>query len=158
MGSVTHQLVEDDCTLAEIVQRLVARTGQSACVCSVQEPGATAVQTATTTCCWWSRTTRRLSGDGKLAYRVLWDTGAAADVIVWERSRFERRSRVVCSLPATVGSRRRDARLASAGGARPQRGRSGFCRRAAPDRRRGLPSYGTTDPFGKTHDVNALAR
>jgi predicted nucleotidyltransferase len=40
--------------------------------------------------------------DGKLAYRVLWDTGAAADVIIWERSRFERRSRVVCSLPATV--------------------------------------------------------
>ena len=40
--------------------------------------------------------------DSKLAYQVLWDTGAGADVIVWERSRFERRSRVVCSLPATV--------------------------------------------------------
>jgi predicted nucleotidyltransferase len=40
--------------------------------------------------------------DSKLAYRVLWGTGAAADVIVWERSRFERRARVVCSLPATV--------------------------------------------------------
>ena len=40
--------------------------------------------------------------DSKLAYRVLWETGAAADVIVWERSRFDRRSRVVCSLPATV--------------------------------------------------------
>jgi predicted nucleotidyltransferase len=40
--------------------------------------------------------------DSKLAYRALWDTGAAADVIVWEQSRFERRARVVCSLPATV--------------------------------------------------------
>jgi len=40
--------------------------------------------------------------DSRLAYRVLWETGAAADVIVWERSRFDRRSRVVCSLPATV--------------------------------------------------------
>ncbi|MDQ7850961.1 MAG: nucleotidyltransferase domain-containing protein [Armatimonadota bacterium] len=40
--------------------------------------------------------------DSKLAYRVLWGTGTAADVIVWERSRFERRARVVCSLPATV--------------------------------------------------------
>ncbi|MDR7483162.1 MAG: nucleotidyltransferase domain-containing protein [Armatimonadota bacterium] len=40
--------------------------------------------------------------DSKLAYQVLWGTGAAADVIVWERSRFERRARVVCSLPATV--------------------------------------------------------
>ncbi len=40
--------------------------------------------------------------DSKLAYRVLWGVRAAADVIVWERSRFERRSRVVCSLPATV--------------------------------------------------------
>ncbi|MDR7489636.1 MAG: nucleotidyltransferase domain-containing protein [Armatimonadota bacterium] len=40
--------------------------------------------------------------DSKLAYRVLWGTGAAADVIVWERSRFERRARVVSSLPATV--------------------------------------------------------
>jgi uncharacterized protein len=40
--------------------------------------------------------------DSKLAYQVLWDVGAAADVIVWEKSRFERRARVVCSLPATV--------------------------------------------------------
>jgi predicted nucleotidyltransferase len=40
--------------------------------------------------------------DGKLAYRVLWGTGAAADVVVWERSRFDRRARVVSSLPATV--------------------------------------------------------
>ncbi|MGH7545793.1 MAG: nucleotidyltransferase domain-containing protein [Gemmatimonadota bacterium] len=38
----------------------------------------------------------------KLAYRALWGTGTAADVIVWEKTRFERRSRVVCSLPATV--------------------------------------------------------
>ena len=34
--------------------------------------------------------------DSKLAYRVLWGTGAAADVIVWERTRFERRAHVVC--------------------------------------------------------------
>jgi len=40
--------------------------------------------------------------DSKLAYEVLWGVRAAADVIVWEKSRFERRSRVVCSLPATV--------------------------------------------------------
>ncbi len=40
--------------------------------------------------------------DSKLAYQVLWGAGAAADVIVWERSRFDRRARVVCSLPATV--------------------------------------------------------
>ena len=42
--------------------------------------------------------------DSKLAYEVLWALSrpAAADVIVWEKSRFERRSRVVCSLPATV--------------------------------------------------------
>ena len=40
--------------------------------------------------------------DSKLAYQVLWGVKTAADVIVWEKSRFERRSRVVCSLPATV--------------------------------------------------------
>ncbi|HUE86645.1 MAG TPA: nucleotidyltransferase domain-containing protein [Vicinamibacterales bacterium] len=40
--------------------------------------------------------------DSKLAYEVLWGVRAAADVIVWEKPRFERRSRVVCSLPATV--------------------------------------------------------
>lgn len=40
--------------------------------------------------------------DSKLAYSVLWGTAAAADVIIWERSRFERRARVVSSLPATV--------------------------------------------------------
>ncbi|HLH67809.1 MAG TPA: nucleotidyltransferase domain-containing protein [Candidatus Dormibacteraeota bacterium] len=37
-----------------------------------------------------------------LAYEVLWGTGTAADVIVWRKSPFERRARVVCSLPATV--------------------------------------------------------
>jgi predicted nucleotidyltransferase len=40
--------------------------------------------------------------DSKLAYEVLWGARAAVDVIVWQKSRFERRSRVVCSLPATV--------------------------------------------------------
>lgn len=40
--------------------------------------------------------------DSTLAYEVLWGVKTAADVIVWEKSRFERRSRVVCSLPATV--------------------------------------------------------
>ncbi len=40
--------------------------------------------------------------DSKRAYEVLWGVKTAADVIVWEKSRFERRSRVVCSLPATV--------------------------------------------------------
>jgi hypothetical protein len=43
--------------------------------------------------------------DSKLAYRALWEIGAASDVIVWERSRFERRSRVVCSLPAKYCAR-----------------------------------------------------
>ncbi|MBI3089066.1 MAG: nucleotidyltransferase domain-containing protein [Candidatus Tectomicrobia bacterium] len=38
----------------------------------------------------------------KPAYETLWGSGAAADVIVWEKSPFERRARVVCSLPATV--------------------------------------------------------
>jgi uncharacterized protein len=38
----------------------------------------------------------------RLAYRVLRGTGAAADVVVWPRSSFERRARVVASLPATV--------------------------------------------------------
>jgi predicted nucleotidyltransferase len=40
--------------------------------------------------------------ESRLAYQVLWGTGLAADVLVWPESRFDRRSRVVCSLPATV--------------------------------------------------------
>ncbi len=40
--------------------------------------------------------------DSKRAYEVLWGTGTAADVIVWERSPFDRRARVISSLPATV--------------------------------------------------------
>jgi predicted nucleotidyltransferase len=40
--------------------------------------------------------------DSDLAYRVLRGTGIAADVVVWTRSRFERRRHVVTSLPATV--------------------------------------------------------
>ena len=38
----------------------------------------------------------------RLAYRALRGTGTAADVVVWPRSSFERRARVVASLPATV--------------------------------------------------------
>jgi len=40
--------------------------------------------------------------DSHLAYEALWGMGRAADVIVWRKSPFERRARVVCSLPATV--------------------------------------------------------
>ncbi|MGQ9592588.1 MAG: nucleotidyltransferase domain-containing protein [Planctomycetota bacterium] len=46
--------------------------------------------------------------DSDLAYRALRGTGVGADVLVWTRSRFERRKHVVCSLPATV---LRDGRL-----------------------------------------------
>ena len=38
----------------------------------------------------------------RLAYEVLWGSGSAADVIVWTRSRFDSRTRVRSSLPATV--------------------------------------------------------
>ncbi len=38
----------------------------------------------------------------RLAYETLWGTGAAADVLVWPKSKFDRRTRVVVSLPATV--------------------------------------------------------
>src|SRR5579872_6477153 len=37
-------------------------------------------------------------GDSDLAYRALRGTGIAADVVVWTRSRFERRQHVVDSL------------------------------------------------------------
>ena len=40
--------------------------------------------------------------NSKLAYQTLWGTGTAADVIVWEKERFDKRAHVVCSLPATV--------------------------------------------------------
>ncbi|MGH7694309.1 MAG: nucleotidyltransferase domain-containing protein [Gemmatimonadaceae bacterium] len=40
--------------------------------------------------------------DSRRAYEVLWDMRTAADVIVWEKSPFDRRARVVASLPATV--------------------------------------------------------
>jgi len=38
----------------------------------------------------------------RLAYQVLRGTGAAADVLVWSKSSFERRLHVVASLPATI--------------------------------------------------------
>jgi predicted nucleotidyltransferase len=38
----------------------------------------------------------------RLAYRALRGTGTAADVVVWPKSGFERRARVISSLPATV--------------------------------------------------------
>ncbi len=38
----------------------------------------------------------------RLAYQALRGTGTAADVLVWRKSAFEGRLRVVASLPATV--------------------------------------------------------
>lgn len=38
----------------------------------------------------------------RLAYEVLWDTGIAADVLVWTAGQFESRKCVPSSLPATV--------------------------------------------------------
>ena len=38
----------------------------------------------------------------RLAYQVLWGTGAAADVLVWGVSQFESRVHLAASLPATV--------------------------------------------------------
>jgi len=40
--------------------------------------------------------------DSRRAYVALRGTGIAADVIVWTESAFDRRTHVVCSLPATV--------------------------------------------------------
>ena len=40
--------------------------------------------------------------DNDLGYSTLRGTGIAADVLIWAPSRFERRKRVVASLPATV--------------------------------------------------------
>jgi predicted nucleotidyltransferase len=42
---------------------------------------------------------RRVS---RLAYEVLWEVGTSGDILVWTRERFDRRARVICSLPATV--------------------------------------------------------
>ena len=38
----------------------------------------------------------------RLAYERLWGTGTSADVLVWTRSRFDRRVHLPASLPATV--------------------------------------------------------
>ncbi len=40
--------------------------------------------------------------DSDHAYKALRGTGLAADVLVWTRSRFDRRAHVVASLPATI--------------------------------------------------------
>jgi uncharacterized protein len=49
---------------------------------------------------WDDATPERLQSS--LAYKTLRGTGTAADVLVWLKSNFERRSHVVTSLPATV--------------------------------------------------------
>ena len=38
----------------------------------------------------------------RLAYQVLWGLGAAADVLVWPRTRFDERRKLRSSLPATI--------------------------------------------------------
>ncbi len=40
--------------------------------------------------------------DSDLAYNALRGTGLAADVLVWTRDQFDRRTHVVASLPATI--------------------------------------------------------
>ncbi len=37
-----------------------------------------------------------------IAYEILWGTGVASDVLVWTASRFDSRSHLAASLPATV--------------------------------------------------------
>jgi predicted nucleotidyltransferase len=41
-------------------------------------------------------------GRSRLAYECLWETGTAADVLVWRRSAFDSRLHLPASLPATV--------------------------------------------------------
>ena len=38
----------------------------------------------------------------RLAYERLWGTGAAADVLVWKRTSFDKRLHLKASLPATI--------------------------------------------------------
>lgn len=38
----------------------------------------------------------------RLAYEVLWNTGVAADVLVWTVSRFDERAHLRASLPGTI--------------------------------------------------------
>ena len=38
----------------------------------------------------------------RLAYECLWDTGAAADVLIWTKGEFESRAHLKASLPGTV--------------------------------------------------------
>jgi len=38
----------------------------------------------------------------RLAYECLWETGTAADVLIWKRTPFESRLHLPASLPATV--------------------------------------------------------
>jgi predicted nucleotidyltransferase len=38
----------------------------------------------------------------RLAYERLWETGTAADVLVWTRQRFESRRHLRASLPGTI--------------------------------------------------------
>ena len=40
----------------------------------------------------------------RLAYERLWGTGAAADVLVWTRSAFERRLHLKASLPCVIAA------------------------------------------------------
>lgn len=47
--------------------------------------------------------------DGARAYPILWGVGTAIDIVIWEKSGFERRAvNVIASLPATV---KREGRL-----------------------------------------------
>jgi predicted nucleotidyltransferase len=102
-GSVTDTMIGSDRALAEIVRRLVAAYRPE----RVYLFGSTARGDADQDSDYDLMVVvpddappeRRTSA---LAYTVLRGTGVAADVLVWTRSRFDRRAHVVASLPATI--------------------------------------------------------
>ena len=100
---MTEVIIERDATLAEIVRRLVAAYQPE----RIYLFGSTARGDANEHSDYDLMVVvpddaPRERRDSDLAYNVLRGTGVAADILVWTRSRFNRRVHIVASLPATI--------------------------------------------------------
>lgn len=99
----TEPILEHDSTLAEIVRRLVeAYRPERIYLFGSVSRGDTDADSDYDLMVLVPDDAPPQRRSSELAYNVLRGMGVAADVLVWTRSRFDRRAHVVASLPATI--------------------------------------------------------
>lgn len=100
---LTHLDQHDVVTLARIVRRLVEAYGpERIYLFGSKARGDAGPDSDFDLMVLVSQTAERDSPQVQRAHRLLWEGGAAADILVWTQARFESRAYLRASLPATI--------------------------------------------------------